>query len=194
MWQDEPAKTAQMLDILSEQLKRVVNVVPEKALAELREVPIWINPTHKGFRPSAEYHAGAGWLKNNGRDPAMAKCVEISNVAIFPFENVRMPYLMLHELSHAYHDRFLSFDDADIIAAFKKAKASGGYDQVERFTDKKTVIDKAYAMSNHKEYFAELTEAFFGKNNFFPFTKDELKKHDPEMLEILARKWGSHRS
>ena len=45
-------------------------------------------------------------------------------------------------------------------------------------------------MSNHKEYFAETTEAFFSRNDFFPFTRDELKKHDPDMFALLETLWN----
>ncbi len=51
-------------------------------------------------------------------------------------------------------------------------------------------LDRAYALTNAKEYFAECTEAFFTKNDFFPFTRDELQKHDPEMFDLLTQLWG----
>ena len=37
------------------------------------QIPLWLNPPYEGIRPSAEYHPGAGWLKENGRDPLMVK-------------------------------------------------------------------------------------------------------------------------
>ena len=45
-------------------------------------------------------------------------------------------------------------------------------------------------MSNPMEYFAEATEAFFSRNDFFPFNRAELKRHDPEMEQLLAKLWG----
>ena len=44
-------------------------------------------------------------------------------------------------------------------------------------------------MNNEKEYFAEATEAYFGRNDFQPFTRDELKEFDPEMFEMIRRVW-----
>ena len=38
--------------------------------------------------------------------------------------------------------------------------------------------------------FAETTEAFFSRNDFFPFTRAELKQHDPEMFALLEKLWG----
>ena len=46
-------------------------------------VPLYFNPEHPNARPRAEYHPGESWLRDNGRDPAMAKCVEFSNVSGF---------------------------------------------------------------------------------------------------------------
>ena len=101
-----------------------------------------------------------------------------------------MPYLLLHELAHAYHDKVLSFKNEAIKAAYEKAKASGTYDEVERFNGNDIVKDEAYAMTTPQEYFAELTEAYFGKNNFYPFNRNELKEHDPEGYAVIEKAWG----
>ncbi|MGB0241835.1 MAG: sulfatase-like hydrolase/transferase [Verrucomicrobiales bacterium] len=189
-WDSEPTGTSRMIELLGLQLQRVVDVVPPLALKHLRTVPIWINPTYPNKRPGAEYHPDPKWLERNGRDPIMGKAVEITNTQIFPFENRRMPYLLLHELAHAYHDQVLSFKNGDIKAAYEKAKASGTYDEVERFNGNSIVKDEAYAMTTPQEYFAELTEAYFGKNDFYPFNRNELKEHDPEGYAVIEKAWG----
>ena len=48
---------------------------------------------------------------------------------------------------------------------------------------------RAYAMNNHREYFAEITEAYFGTNDFYPFNRAELARHDPEGFELMERIW-----
>lgn len=186
---EDSGATEKMLNLLDRQLKRVVRAVPSRALTHLKRVPVWINPQYDGVRPRAEYHPGEKWLRDNGRDPKMVKAIEITNVSIFPFEDRRMPYLMLHELAHAYHDLILSFDEPQIIEAFTVARDSGSYDAVQRYTGRKTITDKAYALSNHKEYFAETSEAFFGKNDFYPFNRDQLEAHDPQMYNLLQTLW-----
>ena len=50
--------------------------------------------------------------------------------------------------------------------------------------------ERSYAMTNPMEYFAESTEAYFSRNDFFPFTRDDLEKHDPEMARLIANLWG----
>jgi Mlc titration factor MtfA (ptsG expression regulator) len=121
----------------------------------------------------------------------MAKSVEFTNVRTFEAESRRMPVFVLHELTHAYHDRVLGLDHAGIKAAYEKAKAGGKYDRVERQdSEGHTSMDRAYALTNDKEYFAECTEAFFGRNDFFPYTREQLKQHDPEMFALLEKVWN----
>jgi hypothetical protein len=181
---------SKVLPLLQAQLDEIIRVVPAKAVAELQKVPLWINPEYPKVPPRAEYHPGAGWLKDNGRDPAMVKGVEFTNVRIFEAETRRMPNFALHELAHAFHDRVLGFENAQIEAAYQKAKAAGLYDRVQRQdSEGRKRLDRAYALTNAKEYFAECSEAFFAKNDFFPFTRDELQKHDPEMFQLLSQLW-----
>jgi hypothetical protein len=188
----DAAAWSKALPLLQAQLDEIIRVVPAKAVAELQKVPLWINPEYPKVPPRAEYHPGAGWLKDNGRDPAMAKGVEFTNVRIFEAETRRMPNFALHELAHAFHDRVLGFENDPIEAAYQKAKAAGLYDRVQRQdSEGRKRLDRAYAMTNAKEYFAECSEAFFTRNDFFPFTKDELQKHDPEMFELLSKLWGT---
>ena len=192
----EPKLTAKALAILEKQLHEITTVVPKVAVIELQKVPLYFNPEYPGARPLAEYHPGADWLRDNGRDPAMAKAVEFHNVRIFEAEANRMPNVTLHELAHAYHDRVLpkGFANPEIQAAFTRAKESGKYDKVERHlgNGRKNTFEKAYAMTNPMEYFAETTEAYFTGNDFYPFTREELKKHDPDMLELLGTLWKTN--
>ena len=191
---DEKAATEKALGLLRGQLQEIVRVVPAPAVAKLREVTLWFSPEYPGVKPRAEYHPGADWLRDNGRDPVMVRGVEFTDVKNFEAETKRMPNFTLHELAHAYHDRVLArgFDNAEIKAAYKRAKASKSYDQVERWfgNERPNTKEKAYAMTSTMEYFAESTEAFFSRNDFFPFTRDELKQHDPEMEQLLVKLWG----
>ncbi len=191
---EENDATAKAVELLRIQLQEIVRVVPAPAVAKLREVTLWFSPEYPGIQPRAEYHPGAGWLKANGRDPVMVKGVEFTDIRNFESESRRMPNFTLHELAHAFHDRVLpkGFDNPDIKAAYEKARAGGKYDKVQRRDAKGNVrLDRAYALTNPMEYFAETTEAFFSRNDFFPFTRDELKQHDPEMDGLLERLWAS---
>ena len=189
------AATLHALELLTTQLDGIVHCVPKPAVTELQKVVLWVSPEYPSTRPRAEYHPNARWLREHGRDPMMAKGIEFTNVRIFEAETRRMPVFALHELAHAYHDRVLGFDEARILAAYERARASGKYDCVQRRDAQGRIkTDRAYALTNAKEYFAETSEAFFGTNDFFPFTRAELKQHDPEMFRLLGEVWGETKS
>ena len=191
---EDKAATGKALELLRAQLQEIVRVAPAPAVAQLREVTLWFSPEYPGVKPKAEYHPGAGWLREHGRDPAMVKGIEFTDVRNFEAETRRMPNFTLHELAHAYHDRVLArgFDNPEIKAAYERVKASKTYDKVERWfgNGRSNTFERAYAMTNPMEYFAETTEAFFSRNDFFPFNRAELKRHDPGMEQLLARLWG----
>lgn len=188
----EPAATAAALEILRAQLEGITRVVPAPAVRALREVPSWLSPEYAGILPKAEYHPSAQWLSAHGRAPAMARAVEFTNVRIFAAEARRMPVFVLHELAHAYHHMILGHGHAGIRDAFARAQAGGAYERVERQDAAgRKQLARAYALTNAQKYFAEGTEAFFGRNDFFPYTREQLKAHDPDLYAVLGDVWGA---
>jgi hypothetical protein len=186
--------TEKALGMLKVQLDEIIKLVPAPAVVELKKVPLYFSHPYPKFGERAEFHPDAVWLKDNGRDPVMCKGVEFTNVKSFEEDTRRMPNFALHELAHAYHNRFLpkGFKNPELVAAYKKAKASGKYDSVERVDSKGNKrMDRAYAMTDPMEYFAECTEGFFVRNDFFPYTREELEKHDPEMAALVRKLWGA---
>jgi len=177
--------------LLTAQLKEIVRLVPTAPVAQLRKVTLWFSPPYPGVEPQAAYHPNAAWLSSHGRNPAMAQGIEFTNIPFFEKELQRMPMMVLHELAHAYHDQVLGYENAEVIDAYTRAKASKSYDRVERWhgPGRPNTFETAYAMRNSREYFAETTEALFGRNDFYPFTRDELAKHDPSMSALLQRLW-----
>ncbi len=189
----EPNATAKALKLLQTQLQEIIRVVPKSAVVELQKVPLYFSPEYPDRGPSAEYHPGAKWLSDNGRDPVMAKGVEFTNIRVFEEDTKRMPNFALHELAHGYHDRFLpgSHDNPQVQTAYEKAKVNGSYEKVERQDSKGNKrIERAYAMTNAAEYFAEATEAYFSRNDFYPYNNAELKQHDLTMFELLGKLWN----
>ena len=188
--------TRRALELLRRQLDEIARVVPSHAVERLREVPLWFSPPYPGVGPAAEYHPDRGWLAAHRRNPAMAKAVEFTNIPQFEAETRRMPNFALHELAHAYHDRVLpgGFGNKDLKEAHARALASKTYDHVLRRDDKgREHRDRAYALVNPMEFFAETSEAFFSRNDFFPFDRTELSMADPETERLLARLWGTSR-
>ena len=181
------------LELLHGQLEEIVRAVPAPAVAELRKVPLWFNPEYPGQKPRGEYHPSDGWLRANGRDPSMKGAVEFTNIRRFEAESDRMPCFVFHELAHAYYFRSLREHHGDIRVLWKSAKETGKYDRVERRFGggRPSTREPAYAIQDPMEYFAESSEAYFGRNDFYPFTRADLQAHDPAMARLVARLWGA---
>lgn len=177
----------QVIGELHHQLFRITRVLPEQAAEKLRGVTIWIEMENP-HSAAAQYHPNRRWLEDNGYLMEKAKCVEISHARRFlRTTQSTQPFVLLHELAHAYHDQELGFDQAEVIAAYESAKDRGNYEEVLHINGREV---RHYALTNHKEYFAEATEAYFGTNDHYPFVRAELRRHDPNIYALLAKLWG----
>lgn len=176
------------LRMLANHLQRIEILVPPKPLEQLRTIEIWIEHSHPRLK-AMQYHPSRDWLVANNHDPRLTKKVHITQARelLSRQQMLKHPAVILHELAHGYHDQILSFDDPEIIATFEKAKASGTYENVLLFTGQRV---RHYGLNNHKEYFAEGTEAYFYRNDFYPFVRAELKEHDSALHDVLERVWG----
>jgi hypothetical protein len=173
------------LKLLGDHLYRITRVVPEGPLARLRKIPIWVELAHPRHTCMC-YHPSAGWLREHGMNPQKAGAVEVANVRNFLTWTRDQPWMVLHELAHGYHHQVLGFENAEVRACYDRAMASKTYESVLHVNGRPR---RAYALENEREYFAEASEAFFGTNDFYPFVRGELKKHDPRMFELLEKVW-----
>jgi hypothetical protein len=171
------------LNFLASTLHDLASKVPNSAWSKLRNVAIWLEYEDVAFRGGC-YHESREWVVANGYEPSKAGGLQFTkNLFLWRHEQ---PMLLMHELAHVYHHRVLSYDDQTIIAAYERAKASGKYNSVRRNSGE---IGPAYAMNNHKEFFSELTEAFFGENDYPPFTRQDLRALDPESYDVIEAAW-----
>lgn len=179
------------LRMLADHLHRISILVPEPQLSKMRNLEIWIEWEHPVLK-AMQYHPDVKWLRARGHDPRLAKKVHITRARALLERGqlLKHPAVVLHELAHAYHDQVLGFDHGDVEAAYRKAKASGSYENVLLYTGRKV---RHYGMNNAKEYFAEGTEAYFYRNDFYPFVRAELKEHDPGLHAVLEQIWGKAR-
>lgn len=176
------------LKMLANHLQRIAILVPEEPLAKLRTVEIWIEHAHPQLG-AMQYHPSLKWLTDRNHDPRLAKKVHITRAAqlLSRQQMLKHPAVILHELAHGYHDQILSFNYPPIKDAYDKAMAAGIYEKTLLYTGKQV---RHYGANNHKEYFAEGTEAFFYRNDFYPFVAAELQEHDPILYGLLVEIWG----
>ena len=176
------------LRIMGERLHQIALRLPAGPVAKMREVPIYLDRNHP--LGNAHYHPSADWLEKYGYDPAMAKAVHITGAASLVRE-ARSPNsgsVLLHELAHAYHERVLGFDHAGILAGYKLFCDSRKFEKTDHVSGRN---QPHYGLTDHKEYFAEMTETFFVGNGYFPFNHYQLHREHPESYALIATIWGS---
>ncbi len=179
-------KTA--LGLIEADLRRIQLLVPTDRLTRLKKVTIVLDQ-ECGDLKAMQYHPSADWLENNGYERSLARCVHIPRAAGYtdPQHVFTQPSCLLHELAHAFHDQVLGFDHQGVRSAFARAQLEKKYESVLFIRGGER---RHYALTNHKEYFAEATEAWFGTNDFYPFVRSELEEHDPALAKVLREVWG----
>ncbi len=179
---------ARAMEMLAAKLSDIEYVVPKDRLEKLKSVTIVLDLTHGRLR-SMQYHPSAGWLVEHGYAKELAKCVHIPEAADFARARQvnEQPWVVLHELAHAYHDQVLGFENPRIEEAYEKFKQSGHGEHVLLFDGTRT---RHYGLTDAKEFFAEFTEAYFGLNDFFPFNRAELETAEPEIFRLMESIWG----
>jgi len=178
---------AEALELLRVKLFDITRAVPAGALAKLRAIPIWLS-REDSVAPCACYHPSADWLREHGHDPRKAKGLEIANAKTFLEWTHEQPMMLLHELAHGYHDQVLGQNHAGLHAAFEAVKSSKKLDDVLRWGGSR---GRAYALTNETEFFAKMSEAWFGTNDFAPFVRPEVQQDFPELARELPLWWGS---
>jgi len=174
--------------ILADRLAEIKTVMVTDRVEKLQRVGIWLDLTH-GSLTSMQYHPNPVWLSDHGFTTNLAKCVHIPDAMRFlkPHFQQQQPWAVLHELAHAYHDQVLGFENAEIKAVWRRVCDSGRFDFVLHLDGR---MQKHYALTNPKEFFAEMSEAYFGMNDFYPFNRAELRRDFPEIFALLQKIWG----
>ncbi|MCW5736403.1 MAG: hypothetical protein KIS73_19905 [Enhydrobacter sp.] len=179
-----PSLLEECLQVLHSNAKRIQDVLPPGAWKKISEVPIWLEYERDEAYGGA-YFASQEWLIENGLSGAKAKSIQFHTFIAHMAGNSENP--LMHEIAHAYHDLVLSYSYGPILATYRSAELSGRYNAVRHVSGR---VARAYAMKNHREYFAELSEAYFGTNDFFPFTRADLKEFDPVGYRLVSDAWG----
>lgn len=183
---DEVGRAA--LAFLAAKLADIRIVVPADKLERLRQVTIVLDASC-GDLASMQYHPSGDWLESHGYPRDLEKCIHLPRAAdVATRRNVNeQPWVVLHELAHAYHDQVLGFDEPRILSAWEAFKADGRAQTTLLFDGSRT---KHYGLTDQKEFFAEMTEAYFGSNDFQPFNRAELKTDHPAIYALLTDIWG----
>ncbi|WP_247231725.1 hypothetical protein [Telluribacter sp. SYSU D00476] len=179
-------ETQEALAMLDAKLVEVNQLVKPAQLKLLKQVPIWMEweLLPKG---AMWYHRSGDWLKANGYMPEKAKSVEVSNIRNFvDWQKLNQPYMVLHELAHAYFDLTIHPQTNEVDKVYHNAVKSRKYDEVAYNLGG---TRRAYALNSVDEYFAELSEAYLGQNDYYPFNREQLREFDPEGYQLMKKYW-----
>lgn len=191
------------LDVLELELNTITRSLPPNTVRVLRGIVIWVewddtdDPDYaKGVL--AKYYGVWGnrgmWSLQNDKHPGKANNIEIISLKNLTREHqpgVKLERcVILHELSHAVHLQLFGPNNPTIHAAYKQAMERKLYDETTDVYGKKR---QPYARTNEREYFAELSCAYLNKLHYYPFNRDDLKKHDQTGYKMMEATWGTHK-
>jgi len=169
--------------LLKEKLRELKTLLPPRAIEQLKTVPIYFSE-NKEF--NAEFYFFERYVYRTGNDIKMMNGIEFRSISFFIEESKYSPMLLLHELAHAYHKLNYQRIDKMVMRAYRHAETGKLYQSVLDVTNQ---YSRAYALESPFEYFAELTESYFGRNNYFPFDQEELKEYDQMGYEMVKEAW-----
>jgi hypothetical protein len=181
------------MQVLELELDLLVGELPPRAVVVLRDIPIWVewdktievdSNAPRGGRAVAQYHPGNTRLHHYSYTSLESKvksnAVEIVSMKLLTAEHQgeRHRSVLLHEITHAVHHHLFDFDNPHIKAAYQNAMSKGLY-------------AGEYASTNEREYFAEVSCAYFGHLDYAPHNTEELKRYDAVGYQMMELTWGT---
>ncbi len=143
-----------------------------------------------GRNNGAEYFQKSAPQFHPELDPRMG-----GNIVIYSAKNyVELSELwavkvLMHEFAHGWQLEQWPEKQPDILAAYEAAMSAKLYRRVREDTGQ--TVARAYAATNHLEYFAELSCAYFVGCNYFPANRSDLEKYDRAGFEMIRKMWVS---
>ncbi|MFT5292350.1 MAG: hypothetical protein ACI8QS_001293 [Planctomycetota bacterium] len=182
---EEEALRVQVLGLMKIRLWEVATRLPAPTVQRLREVELRMHLDHSENNGAA-YHPNPDWLRRHDMPENWALGIEFGNARNFLSWSRQQPAMVLHELAHAWHHQVLGYGDEGVLEAFTAVKESGALEEVLFATGGKR---RAYALNNQMEFFAEMSEAWWSTNDFYPFVKGELMDAFPDVAESMGGWW-----
>lgn len=174
-----------VLALLRTELWEIRTRLPEKVVARLQEVPLRFHLDREGC-PGGVYHPSAQWLREHDLPEVWAEGVEFGNAENFLSWSRQQPDMVLHELAHAWHHQVLTYEHEGIRKAYAAVKESGQLQDIVYVMGGRQV---AYALNNEMEFFAEMSEAWWGVNDMYPFVRGEVLEDFAEVGKLLEACW-----
>lgn len=191
--QDDKALYKKSTEKLIKKLAEIEAILPQKAFKKLKKVPIYL--MHGETAPMGGLARGMSYYRRG--EPNYRKTIDsrwqhviVINSATnyVSLGKVWSVKALVHEYAHAWH--LLNFPDKHwpIKNAYQAAKDSQRYRNVKN--NKGDIKKSVYAMTNHLEYFAELSAMYFSTVDYCPFDRQTLKSFDKKGFDMVEKVWG----
>ena len=190
---EAPAVATAAVKRLELNLNKVFTLIPKPTHEKMRELKYFVLYGSKsrggGYNDGLQYCGKNGPKEHPNLDEPWERCILIHCAENYSkLSDLWALKAVLHELGHAHHKENWPEKQPDILDAWKNAVDQGLYLNVR--DEKGKAFPKAYALTNQLEYFAELTAMYFGRCNYAPVNRIELKKYDPIGYAMIQKMWG----
>ena len=178
-----------IIDYTRAQMATAADRLPATSIGTLRHTPVWIEVSFNDAENMAVYMEDV--QEPGSVDLPYLNGIRVSADAIEEELAYEIPEgFAIHELSHAWH--CLTYDPCwsgtRIMSAYAAAMSDDLYDSVAYLYGGD---ERAYAATDDAEYFAELSEAWFDSNDYFPFNRADVVVHDPVGAKAVEESWNS---
>ncbi len=166
---------------LKSDLGELMEAWPAALTGAFRQDTVWVEAGNEAvaYRPA-------------GEDAQRAACLVVGDVEAYCAAVRRnQPRLLWNRMAQLYYDCHLPDSLRQDIALAHALGRTELYSRVYASDGRKLVRDQVPdAGRSARLYFGELTEAYWGENDFYPFDCEELERYDPRGFEALRAVYG----
>jgi len=178
-----------VLDKAAKKLERTtlqaIAAFPRRIQAEFNDIQYYLfsgNESKTGGRKGGQWY----FHKGNSISALFDDSIVVRSAkGYLNYSDTHAVQTAIHELSHAYYWYHRKRLLQPVDDAFKQAVSHKLYLNVKHRSGR--LIKKAYALTNRREYFAELSKIYLAGNHYFPFTAEELKAYDSLGYHVIQR-------
>ncbi|ORX97482.1 hypothetical protein K493DRAFT_300422 [Basidiobolus meristosporus CBS 931.73] len=202
------------IPVLRYKLEQYMRIgIPWYQEGHAKQVPIWIDPDHHDCRTCGKWYkpeknARHGYLAQNGLNPDKAGAVILTSEALsYDRCNYNQPFLLLHELAHAYMG-LNPHVQKQVAIYFQNWSKRWGRNAYFQNAQRRAMMiwnncfppacetvenrygnERAYALTNQNEFFGVMSETFFGISDFLPSNGWKLHQLDPQIYDFIKSMW-----
>lgn len=190
---EKPEVARQAIARLTQKRRKVLSLLPSHARRRLERVPLYLmyGPEARGGGKGngLEYFQKRASDYDANLNPAWRDAIVI--YCAYNYANISDLWAtkaLLQEYAHAWQLEQWPERQPDILQAWEHARDAGLYVDVPDLESGER-HERAYALTNQLEYFAELSCIYFFRCNYLPADRRALKRYDPDGCAMIEKMW-----